>query len=192
MIRRGASGDARLEQGAQPLVTVGAAAGHDAIDGASDHRRGAELREGLRVYPGSHPEPLDPCDCAGNQFERGLSLPPGDGQARLGVGTQLLGLKQTSGQHALRSFGDVEDGFRRDRNRDREPGPIVPAPTDDRWDEQCQFLSTGVGGQVVDLPCQLRKQRMCARGVVAPPLTGEHRGEFHEARATSWRAMSAT
>jgi hypothetical protein len=41
---------------------------------------------------------------------------PGDGQTRLGVGTQLLGLKQTSGQHALRSFGDVEDGFRRDRN----------------------------------------------------------------------------
>jgi len=33
---------------------------------------------------------------------------------------------------------------------------------------------------------------MGAQGMVAPPLTSEHRGELHEARAPSWRAVSAT
>jgi hypothetical protein len=101
-------------------------------------------------------------------------------------------LKQASCQRALRRFGDVEDGLRRYRNRDLEPRPVVPAPAHDGWDEWRQLLASVVADVIVHQPCQMREQGMGAGGMIAPPLTGEHRGEFHEARAASWRSMPAT
>ena len=107
--RHGTSGDARLQHGAQQSVRVGATARHDAVDGTPDDRRGAPPGEDLRVDPASHPEPVDPGDCAGNQLERGLSLAPGGGEVGRGIGTDPLSLKETTGQNALRRLGDVED-----------------------------------------------------------------------------------
>jgi len=138
----------------------------------------------------SHPEPLDPRHRTGDQGQRRLGLAPGGGKGGAGVGAELLGLQQTAGQHALGRLRHVEDHARRDRDRDREPGRVVPASPDHRRDERRQQLAFGVAGDVVDLSGELAQEGMGGCGMVAPSLTGEDRGQLHEAGTPSGRAVT--
>ena len=90
----GAGRDPHLKQGAQPRVTVRAAAGRDSFDRTPDDGGGA-CGERSRADPGLvHLQSLDPGDRAGNQLEGGLSPPSGEVHLRPEIRAHLRGPNQ--------------------------------------------------------------------------------------------------
>jgi len=155
---QGNVGDSHLEQVAQSPVDVGAFRVHNAFYGAPDDRRGAPFGEGLLVGSVVHSESLGPGDAAGDELERDPGRPPGRGEIGPRLGAHSLGTQQAGSEHALRPLRHIEDRARRDRYPQREPGAVVSAAADDRWDERRQLLAARVAGVVVDVPSQLREQ----------------------------------
>src|SRR6201999_416491 len=86
----GAGGDADLEHGAEALVGVVVARGHDALDGAAEHGRRAVPGEDLGRDPLADAHPFDGGDGPGHELERGPGLLRRGGELGADVGAQLL------------------------------------------------------------------------------------------------------
>src|SRR5690606_7686408 len=115
--------------------------------------------------------------------------PPAPGAQRprgpaLEVVAHALGGQDRHGEHPLPLGGDDRQRRRRGPEGDLHvDGGVVAVQPDHRRDEGRELAAPGVGGVVVDQPGERGEQGVRAGRVVAPPLTGQERGQLHEAGA---------